>query len=256
MYFSRIPFLRLLVFSFLLGNLVATEVIQFNKFVEYTEGKTYFQKKIEPIPPPLLLGVGTDFDEPFPYALISSKDSYLEVCHEKDQTKPTTIRLGKRTAVEFIGSNQLFFIQGSALFSHRKFFSWLIDSNVSSCRLQGVGTWLTEKTSKGFKIIVLEGDFSIGSKKNKKRVKSGDLVLTSGKDGKISQSIKIELPLLLGTSRLLNRFPTPLSSHSRLISAAQVQAIRMKKRYQAFVGGVSQENKLRIWAIQKKQAEE
>lgn len=255
MYFSRIPCLKFLISSVLLGNLAVADTQQ-NNSVKYTEGKTYFQKKLEPIPPPSLLKVGAELNEPFPYALISSKDSYLEVCFDKDQAKPTTIRLGKRTAVEFIDLNQLFFIQGSVLFSHRKFFSWLIDSNVSSCRIEGEGTWLTEKTTQGFKIIVLEGDISLGSTKDKKIVKPGELVLTSGEDGQISQSIKIELPLLLGTSRLLTRFPTELSSHSRLISAAQVQAIRMKKRYQAFVGGVSQENKLRIWAIQKNQAEE
>ena len=64
-----------------------------------------------------------------------------------------------------------------------------------------------------------------------------------------SKPIQIELPLLLGTSRLIKEFSTPLPSKSRIISAAQVQALRLKKRYEAFVGDVSEDKKLQLWAL-------
>ena len=71
-------------------------------------------------------------------------------------------------------------------------------------------------------------------------------LLFQGKKGLLVKNIKIELPLLLSSCRLLNNFPTPLRSKSRLISAAQVQSIRMKKKYEAFVGQVSPKNKVRL----------
>ena len=80
-------------------------------------------------------------------------------------------------------------------------------------------------------------------------MESGDLVLMSGENGKLSQKIKIELPLLLSTSRLVTHFPEPLITQSRLISAAQVQVLRMKSKYNAFIGGVSEDRQLRIWKV-------
>jgi hypothetical protein len=71
------------------------------------------------------------------------------------------------------------------------------------------------------------------------------------KEDQISQKIQIDLPLLIKTCRLLNNFQSELPSKSRIISAAQVQALRLKKRYEAVVGGVK-DNKLQIWAIKKK----
>ena len=123
------------------------------------------------------------------------------------------------------------------------------------CQTQvlGNGTWLVEKTAhEGFKIVVLEGELKVGNEKVDGILHAGDLAIVSTKEGKVSQSIKIELPLLLSSSRLLNKFPTTLNSQSRLISAAQVQAIRMKKKYEAFIGEVSPENKVRLWTIKEK----
>lgn len=117
--------------------------------------------------------------------------------------------------------------------------------------MQGSGTWMIEVTSLGFKVIILEGKLKVNGYKGIQVAKPGKLLLVTDKEGKISQELEVELPLLLGTSRLVNRFPSKLPSHSRLISAAQVQAIRMKKKYEAMVGDVSDDRKLQIWEIKK-----
>lgn len=247
-------FFRIITLSYLFclyGALGRDDSSDLKMSVGYVQGEAYLQRKLDPIPPPSILYSGSEINDPLPIVLISSKDSYLEVFLNATEKSSQVIRVGRRTALEFFGMNRLFFIQGSALFSHRNPIFWSLDSNVSSCFIEGSGTWLLEKTILGFKVIVLEGELKIGMNEEKRIIKPGELVLTLGKEGQISQTIQIELPLLLGTSRLLNNFPNELDSHSRLISAAQVQAIRMKKKFQAFVGGVSPDNKLRIWAFQK-----
>jgi len=102
----------------------------------------------------------------------------------------------------------------------------------------------------GFKIVLLEGTLQIINENKPTTLNAGELVLVSEENGQISQSIKIDLPLMLNTCRLINSFETKLPSLSRLISAAQVQSIRLKKRYEAVVGGVKNK-KLQIWAIKK-----
>lgn len=113
---------------------------------------------------------------------------------------------------------------------------------------------MTETTAIGFKLIPLEGEMSILREKETHPIRPGDLILVTDLDGKLSQKLKIELPLLLSTSRLFNNFPDPLPSHSRLISAAQVQALRTQKKYEAIIGGVSKNRKLEIWQVGKSQA--
>jgi len=112
---------------------------------------------------------------------------------------------------------------------------------------------MLEATPIGFKVIILEGKLTFIEDKTPQRFKPGDLILVSDLEGKISQDLEIELPLLLGTSRLLNHFPELLPSHSRLISAAQVQAMRMKKKYEAMIGDISEDRKLKIWELKKQE---
>ena len=81
---------------------------------------------------------------------------------------------------------------------------------------------------------------------------SGDLVLISSSNPKGTNPIKIDLPLLLSTSRLINSFPARLKSNSRLFSAAQVQTLRVKRKYDALVGEVSKEKKLQLWTVPPK----
>ena len=48
-----------------------------------------------------------------------------------------------------------------------------------------------------------------------------------------------------------NNYETILYSKPRLVSAAKVQIVRLKKRYQALVGGTNEQSELRMWAIRK-----
>ena len=107
-----------------------------------------------------------------------------------------------------------------------------------------------ETTPLGFKVILLEGEILPSSDEEAPQapILPGELALITGQKGLVSQSLKVELPVLLSTSRLINVFPSPLPSQSRLISAAQVQSLRTKARYNAFIGGVSKDSKLRIWS--------
>ena len=50
---------------------------------------------------------------------------------------------------------------------------------------------------------------------------------------------------------LINNYETILYSKPRLVSAAKVQIVRLKKRYQALVGGTNEQSELRMWAIRK-----
>ena len=123
--------------------------------------------------------------------------------------------------------------------------------------MYGSGTYIIETTPIGFKVLLLEGKFTTNNKGSEEKIlQSGDLALITERDGRISQSLQIELPLLLSTSRLVNYFSKPLATHSRLISAAQVQVLRMQTKYDAFIGGVSEDRKLRIWKLNSKKNKE
>jgi len=213
--------------------------------VSFHSGKCYLQLKRDKVPKPSILETNQTIIDLPPYALVTSKDSFLEV-------KPgsTLIRLGRATALEFQLDGSYHFIKGSALFSSRLQKQWVIKSNETNFQFSARGTWLMETTPLGFKIITLEGDLlpSSDEKAPQAPILPGELALVTGQNGLVSQSLKVELPVLLSTSRLINVFPSPLPSQSRLISAAQVQSLRTKARYNAFIGGVSEDSKLRIWS--------
>jgi hypothetical protein len=216
--------------------------------VSFASGNTFYQAKAESNPPPLPLQTNEPVPGVYPYALVASKDSFLEI---KQAPNQDIIRLGRSSAIEFRSADTVFLFQGSVLFCNRHPQTWKISSDKSQFQMQGSGTWMIEVTSLGFKVIILEGKLKVNGYKGIQVAKPGKLLLVTDKEGKISQELEVELPLLLGTSRLVNRFPSKLPSHSRLISAAQVQAIRMKKKYEAMVGDVSDDRKLQIWEIKK-----
>ena len=107
---------------------------------------------------------------------------------------------------------------------------------------------MLEKTPIGFKLVILEGQLSIGEN-DSPPLPPGSLSLISGKDGQKSQPIDIELPLLLGTSRLLNQFPGFLPSKAKISSAALVQSMKVTTKYDALIGNVAADRKLQIWSI-------
>lgn len=219
-----------------------------NPFVSAVTGKAFAVSKQNPDLPTQKLDQNNSIVYQAPYSLVTSKESFLEIKHQSfDQ--PYTMRMGQSTGVEFRNNSKFYIFQGSLLLAGLGENSWSLESNVSKAELAGSGTLIAEVIPVGFKILVLEGSFSNISSTEDEPIESGDLVLISGGNGKPSQKIKIELPLLLSTSRLINHFPDPLITQSRLISAAQVQVLRMKSKYNAFIGGVSEDRQLRIWKV-------
>ena len=218
--------------------------------VTYTFGETFLQAQKLEGNPPVKLEQNQPIKIPYPYAVIASKNSYLEI-HQRENHHTSIIRLGKSTGLEFSEKHQIYLFQGAALLSHRVYTKWSIHSPDSQFTIQGKGTWMMEATPLGFKVIILEGSLGLTSNDKIESFQPGDLILVTDQEGKISQDLEIELPLVLGTSKLLNHFPDLLPSHSRLISAAQVQAMRMKKKYEAMIGGVRTNRKLEIWQIPK-----
>jgi len=225
-------------------------------FISHQSGQCFLQLKRNPLPKPQEVEANQTIDQGMPFALITSPNSFLEFFPEQD-SPDSLIRLGRSTALELQPEGSYILIKGSALFSNREQSNWRILSGNSQFKFSGSGTWLMETTSLGFKLILLEGqlNFLDLETQTQKTVHPGELVLITGREGVISQSIKVELPTLLATSRLINLFPTALPSESRLISAAQVQAMRTKVRYDAFIGGVSEDRKLRIWSRSSKNPE-
>ena len=213
--------------------------------VSFHSGKCYLQLKRDKLPKPSILETNQTISDLPPYALVTVKDAFLEV-----KRGSTLLRLGRATALEFQLDGAYFFIKGSALFSSRVQKQWVIKSNDTNFQFSAQGTWLMETTPLGFKVITLEGELlpSSNEEVSQDPILPGELALITGQEGLVSQSLKVELPVLLSTSRLINVFPSALPSQSRLISAAQVQSLRTKARYNAFIGGVSEDSKLRIWS--------
>ena len=221
-----------------------------NLSVQEVIGKAFVQPKKLDGKPPHPLKEKEDIGIKFPYAVITSKNSFVELC-QLDEKISKTIRMGRSTAIEFSSKNDLFLFQGSFLVTNFPSFNYRITSSKSSFDISGQGTWIVQHTQLGFKLLALEGKLHLSNGSNKKQIQPGELILVSDQDGKISQSLQIELPLLLATSKLINQFTNPLPSQARLTSAAQVQVLRMKKKYEAMVGGVSNDRKLRIWSLEK-----
>ena len=185
----------------------------------------------------------------FPYAVLVSNDSYLELV-KKDEIQ---LRVGQSSVLEFISPNHLNAMQGAFLLYSKNDENWKISSNEATLSLKGRGTWMFEKTESGdLKIILLEGKGLASLDEEEKKLSFGELLLlrTSPKN-ELSHPITLELPLLLATSRLINNYETILHSKPRLVSAAKVQIVRLKKRYQALVGGTNEQSELRMWAIRK-----
>jgi hypothetical protein len=225
--------------------------------VSHAFGQCYLQLKRDPIPKPLPIETNQTVSYYPPYAFVTSPDSFLEV-RKTAGDLINCLRLGRSSAIEIGMNGSYFMISGSALFSQDKPKNWIIKSENSAFHFFGQGTWLMEVTPLGFKVILLEGELlpTSNAASTREPILPGELALITGKEGLISQSLKVELPVLLSTSRLINLFPNELPSQSKLISAARVQSFRTKTRYNAFIGGVSEDSQLRIWSPNSKKENE
>ena len=188
------------------------------------------------------------FPDKIPYVVGTAKHSFLEMGMALKQN-PGILRMGQDTALEFRKAHSYFLHRGSLLFSHREVIIWKFFIEDNLIEIKAMGTWMMERLSSGLKIILLEGELSSGESAASRMLSSGEMIIINSKNPAGTQPIAVDLPLLLGTSRLVNAFPHPLPSSSRLFSAAQVQALRLKRRYNAFIGDVTKDSKLQLWTL-------
>lgn len=192
---------------------------------------------------PLMLSKGLGIEMSIDYTIATRPHAYVEI--QNIISNGDTIRIGQSTALEIIDSCKFNPVQGSFLYSNQSPIEILLKFNDSNLSINSQGTWLAEKSNSGFKIIPLEGKLMIRGSS----FSPGELILISPNFSEIKSGIEIELPLLLQTSKLVNFFSDPLIRRNHILSAAQVQALRMKRKYNAFIGDMSEARKLRVWSL-------
>ena len=199
---------------------------------------------------PIPLALGDKFKRTSPFAILVAKGSYAEMTLQTE----SILRIGQQSVIEFRNPNHLRIFNGSALLLLSKQQSLNLETNGTKIQLTGRGTLMFESPKgKNLKIIMLEGKALLSSAKAKQSLQAGELVLVQAGNPDSGQTINVDLPLLLATSRLINNFSAPLPSQSKLISAAKVQAVRLKKRYEALIGNTNDQNQLRLWALRKEE---
>ena len=209
----------------------------YNPIVKSSLGEAFLVLKDNPSAP-IELEENQTIDATLPYSAVTPLNSYLEIESPSSEAFPAfSLRLGQSSGIEFRKPTSFYIFKGSFLIADKSTRQWKFESNSSVIQFSGSGTFMIETTPLGFKLIILEGLYKLPeSKGTKSDLTSGDLILISGHSGEVSQSMQVELPLILNSSRLVNYFPIKLSTHSRLISAAQVQALRMKSKYNTMGG--------------------
>ena len=216
--------------------------------VTHVFGDSFLSSSKTELEKPLQLRLGEKFKRASPFAILVAKDSYAEM------TFPTEliIRIGQQSVIEFRNLNHFRIFNGSSLFSLPKPQSLNLETNGTNIQLSGRGTFMLESPQgRNLKIIMLEGQALLTSAQAKQNLNAGQLVLVQTGTPDFGQTINVDLPLLLSTSRLVNNFSSALPSQSKLISAATVQAVRLKKRYEALIGNTNDQNQLRLWALRK-----
>lgn len=192
---------------------------------------------------PLMLSKGLGIEMSIAYTVATRPDAYVEI--QNIISNGDTIRIGQSTALEIIDSCKFNPVQGSFLYSSQSPIEILLKFSDSNLSINSQGTWLAEKSNSGFKIIPIEGKLMIRGTS----FTPGELILISPNFTAIKSEIEIDLILLLQTSKLVNLFTNPLLRKNHILSAAQVQSLRMKKKYNAFVGDMSEAQKLRLWSF-------
>jgi len=210
-------------------------------------GHCYLVEKSSNLKDSLPLKNGTHLQLSNPFTLATQKSSFLS-CQLSTPHGKRILRLGRSSAIEISNEEQLFLFQGSFLVSTNSYDEFEIHSKSLQAQVSFKGTWIAESTPLGFKLIVLEGWVEILSDRKWNKFAAGQLVLVSDKNANLSKPMSIELPLLLKTSNLLNAFSTALPARNRLISAARVQSARTDKKYNALLGRLTSDRKLRIWS--------
>ena len=241
---------RHLLLTIFCSTLVANQKSDFEVQVTHIVGDSFVSTSRNEGEKPIPLVLGDKFKRTSPFAILVAKGSYAEMTLQTE----AILRIGQQSVIEFRNPNHLRIFNGSALLLLSKQQSLNLETNGTKIQLTGRGTLMFESPKgKNLKIIMLEGKALLSSAKAKQSLQAGELVLVQAGNPDSGQTINVDLPLLLATSRLINNFSAPLPSQSKLISAAKVQAVRLKKRYEALIGNTNDQNQLRLWALRKEE---
>ncbi len=239
-----------LLLTIFCSSLVANQKSDFEVQVTHIVGDSFVSTSRNEGEKPIPLVLGDKFKRTSPFAILVAKGSYAEMTLQTE----AILRIGQKSVIEFRNPNYLRIFNGSALLLLSKQQSLNLETNGTKIQLTGRGTLMFESPKgKNLKIIMLEGKALLSSAKAKQSLQAGELVLVQAGNPDSGQTINVDLPLLLATSRLINNFSAPLPSQSKLISAAKVQAVRLKKRYEALIGNTNDQNQLRLWALRKEE---
>lgn len=241
---------RHLLLTIFCSTLVANQKSHFEVQVTHIVGDSFVSASGNEGEKPIPLALGDKFKRTSPFAILVAKGSYAEMTLQTE----SMLRIGQQSVIELRNPNHLRIFNGSALLLLSKQQSLNLETNGTKIQLTGRGTFMFESPKgKNLKIIMLEGKALLSSAKAKQSLQAGELVLVQAGNPDSGQTINVDLPLLLATSRLINNFSAPLPSQSKLISAAKVQAVRLKKRYEALIGNTNDQNQLRLWALRKEE---
>ena len=162
------------------------------------------------------------------------------------------MRIGQASVLEFPKANEFNLINGALLLASKKETSIRISTKTGSVNLTFDGSLMMENAKKdNLKFILLEGFVQLSMNEKNRTLQAGNLILTHVQENTFSKILTIELPLLISSSKLINNFSKPVQRENKLISAAKVQSLRLKKRYQALIGDLNEQNELRMWALKK-----
>jgi hypothetical protein len=166
-----------------------------------------------------------------------------------------TWRVGSLSFVKIPTENSFFIHSGSTLFcTNDKIIDLEITSRNSKASFSGSGTIIIESLENGgFKIIPLEVDGFIKTDTDPlKELIGGRMLLVLGNRSYLANAYDIDILLLLQSSRLINNFPTPLSTFDQIGLAIYVQQLKLKGKYDALIGDAKTEKTLQIWGFGEK----
>jgi hypothetical protein len=205
-------------------------------FKHVYDNSTVAQKQQGPAPQSPFLGKPMPFDTP----IMIGQGSRIEV-----ENPHFLMRVGASSELQHRADGGIALDLGSILIQptapHFK-----LSVSTKKCRftLTGQGAFILEATSNGgCKLISLSPDCAVMLEGGATRkLVPGNLVFLLPQNQQFGPVINIDLGVLLSTSALINRFPTPLSGTKALRSSAFFQMHRIKSRSNALIGDARDAN--------------
>ena len=196
------------------------------------------------------IGIGEKIDSK--HFISTANGSRFELKSEN-----TTWRVGSQSFVKFESENKVWIHSGSLLLCLANEETITFQSRNSEATFSGKGTILIESLENGgFKFIPLEGDGLLNTKKDKPfPILGGRLTLVLGNPSYLGSSYDIDIMLLLKSSKLINYFPTALTTFDQIGLALYIQQLKLKGKYNALIGDAHTDDELQIWAFGDKAAE-